>query len=154
EVAFLLAYAAVLLHVGLHVATIAGWYVYSIYARALPPAPLAVAAVGVALLLALAALPLRRRLARLRWRAAGALAGPPAALGVAFLLALLVPGLYAWYVRPLDPFGEIARAPEPLQASVRNRLHALPRLGWFLPPLAILLAGSGLAAALGRRPGA
>jgi hypothetical protein len=150
--AFLLAYLATLLHVALHVATISGWYAYSVYARSLPPLPIVlVAAVAVALL-ALAAPLLRRRLGSLRRRLVDALA--PGAVPLALALTLLLLGAYAWYVRPLDLFGELARVPEPFQASVRNRLHALPRLGWYLPPLAILLAGTGLAAALGRARGA
>ncbi|HEY3108771.1 MAG TPA: hypothetical protein VGL23_08465 [Chloroflexota bacterium] len=152
--AFLLAYAATLLHVALHVATISGWYAYSVYARSLPPLPLAAGAAVASALLALAGLLLRRRLGPLRRRLAGALVAAPGAAPTALALALLLLGVYAWYVRPLDLFGELARTPEPFQASVRNRLHALPRLGWYLPPLAILLAGTGLAAALGRARGA
>lgn len=148
DAAFLAGYALTLTHAVVHVSLIAGAYAVGIYARSLPSAGVlaAAAALGLVPLLVLLAAPrlarcVRRELMEVqRVRAAG--------LAVVGLLLLL--GLYAWYVRPLDPWGEVAAAPEAVQSVVRNRLQTLPRLGWYLPPLALLLAGAGLARAAWR----
>lgn len=128
--AFLLSYAVLVLHAFAHVAITAGHYAYSVYARSLPgPTAIATAALVAATLTTVAFIARRS----------------PTRLILPATVGLLLLALYAYYLRPLDLFGEIAAAPEAVQPVIRNRLHAFPRLGWYIPPLALLLAGAALA---------
>lgn len=148
--AFIAGYCAMLAHALVHIATISTYYVYSTYSRYIPPLWLLGICLGLAALLVggIASGRTRRRLRVALDRAAPRWAGPAWLLLAAAVLAAVA---YAWYLRPLDPFGEIAAAPEAARFVVRNRLHALPRLAWFLPALTILAAVAGFLTLARRR---
>jgi 4-amino-4-deoxy-L-arabinose transferase-like glycosyltransferase len=143
---FALGYAAVLLHALLHAGLIATHYAFSVYGRYLPPPPLL--ALCAALAVAAAATTLWRH------QALRALARRAEARSDVLWCALAIAAgsllAYGWLLRPLDLSGEVAATPEPLRFLVRNRLEALPRLGWYLPPLAILASAAGFLAAARR----
>lgn len=143
HLAFGLGYGVILLHALLHVAFVSTQYAYSVYSRSLPPLPVLLGllvAAAVGLLVVGTRFPAFVRHRERLWLLA------IAAVGAA--------GFYGWYVRPLDPWRELPGLAEGAATAVRNRLHSLPRLGWFVPPLAILLAFAGYALALRRLRGA
>jgi 4-amino-4-deoxy-L-arabinose transferase-like glycosyltransferase len=145
---FLLGYGAILLHALLHAGLIATEYTVAVYGRNLPPPRLLLLVAALAVGLAGAALWRRRTLRRL---AHSAEARSSALWRLLAAAAVLLLG-YGWLLRPLDPWGELASAPEPLRLVVRNRLEALPRLGWYLPTPALLAATAGFLYAARRRP--
>ncbi|HEY3078971.1 MAG TPA: hypothetical protein VGM69_03600 [Chloroflexota bacterium] len=144
---FALGYASVLLHAALHAGLISTHYAFSIYGRYLPPLPLLLLCLALAAAVAAAARlrpePLR---ALARWAEARS-----AGLWWALALGTGLLVVYAWLVRPLDLSGEVAAAPEALRFLVRNRLEALPRLGWYLPSLVLVATLAGFLTAARRR---
>jgi 4-amino-4-deoxy-L-arabinose transferase-like glycosyltransferase len=146
--AFLFGYAALLAHAALHAALISTQYATSVYGRSLPGAPALAAA-------ALAAVAVGALLVTRRDTVAGLAAAAERRAGrlwtaVAVVVVLLL--AFAWLLRPLDPFGEIAASPESVRFMTRNRLEALPRLGWYFPPIGLLAAAAGALVAARRRP--
>ena len=148
-VAFVGGYALLVVHALLHAAFISTQYVYAVYAGSLPRPTTLAAFAGLAVLGATAVLvakatgrgpvlvaALERRSGRL-WLVAVGLVG--------------LAGLYGWYARPMDPWHELIGLSDGFALVARNRLEGLPRLGWFVPPLAVLLAFTGYCLAL-RRP--
>jgi len=58
--------------------------------------------------------------------------------------AMVIAFVWLWFVRPLDLGGETSGLTREASVSIRNRLEALPRLGWFLTPAGIALGLAGL----------
>lgn len=148
---FLVGYALLLAQALAHVALISTQYAYSVYAGSLPSTVLmaALAALGAALVVG--ALALRRT-----GRAAALLDATERRAAALWPLAVAAFGLLAlfgWYGRPMDPWHELVGLSDGAATVVRNRLQYLPRLGWFVPPLAVLLAFTGYCLALRRLRG-
>ena len=146
---FVLGYAVLLVHAAVHAAIFAAEYTYTVYVRALPSTPYVVAVVLFGVGSAAGVAWFGRAPARRAWLASTALRQADA-LWLAAAAAIVVVAIYGWYVRPLDPWGTVAAAPADTQKFVRNTAQWFPRLGWYLPPLAILLGIVGYIVALRR----
>jgi hypothetical protein len=146
---FALGYSVLLVHAAVHAAIFAAEYTYTVYVRALPSTPYVLAAVLLVVGSAAAVGWFGRAPARRTWLASTALRRAEA-LWLAATAAIVVVAIYGWYVRPLDPWGTVAAAPADTQKFVRNTAQWFPRLGWYLPPLAILLGIVGYVVALRR----
>ncbi len=62
----------------------------------------------------------------------------------AALAAIVIAAVWLWFVRPLDLGGETSGLTREASVAIRNRLEALPRLGWFLTPAGVALGLAGL----------
>ncbi|TAK25939.1 MAG: hypothetical protein EPO26_00905 [Chloroflexota bacterium] len=142
-----LGYAIAALHAVVLATTVATHYAATNYLRYVPPLGVLLA-VGAAAITVVAVMIVRPALARaLVVAVENRLSGSGGLVSVVVVAAALA----LWFIRPLDVLGEVAVTPEPLIASVRNRLEWVSRLAWMVPWPILALALAGAASTARRR---